>query len=70
MKALSDLPSRTPPDTSDGNSAIRMAPYTVGKVPSITFGTVDGYSVVDTFANILGYMNVQRNKGGHTGVGI
>jgi hypothetical protein len=47
-----------------------MAPYTVGKVPNMAFCIVDDYSVVDTLADISGCMNVQRNKGGHTGVGI
>ena len=69
IKLLSDLPSRTLPDKSDANSAIRMAPYTAGKVPNIAFYIANDYSVVDTFASILGYINVRKNKGGHTGVG-
>jgi hypothetical protein len=69
---LSDIPSHTPPDTSGENSAIRMAPYTVGKVPSMAFCIVDDYSAADTLANTLGYKNVRRtrSKGGYTGVGI
>jgi len=47
-----------------------MAPYTVGKVPSTTSCIVDGYTVVDTLVDISDYMNDQRNKGDHTGVGI
>jgi hypothetical protein len=47
-----------------------MAPYMVGRVPSMAFCIVDDYNVVDTLANISGYMNGQRNRGGHTGVGI
>jgi hypothetical protein len=47
-----------------------MISYTVGKVPSMAFHIVDDYSVLDTLADILDYINVQRNKGGHTGVGI
>jgi hypothetical protein len=47
-----------------------MAPYTVGKVPSMAFCTGDDYSVVDTLVDISGYMNDQRNKGGHIDVGI
>ena len=69
-KLLSGLPNHTPPDTSGGNTAIRMVPYTVGKVPSMAFCIVDDYSVVDTVAYILGYIHVPRNKGGYTGVGI
>jgi hypothetical protein len=69
-KSLSGLPSHTPLGTSGGNSAIRMAPCTVGKVPSMASCIVDDYSVVDNLVDTSGYMNVQRNKGGHTGVGI
>lgn len=57
-------------DTSGENSATRMAPYMVDKVSSIAFCILDGYTVVDTLANILGYMNDRRNKGVHRGVGI
>jgi hypothetical protein len=69
-KVSENKSSRTPPDRSGGNSAIRMAPYMVGRVPSMAFCIVDDYNVVDTLANISGYMNGQRNRGGHTGVGI
>ena len=69
-KPLLDLPSRTPLDTSGENSAIRMFPYTVGKVPNMAFCIVDDYSVVDTPVDISGCMNDRRNKGGHIGVGI
>jgi hypothetical protein len=69
-KSLSGLPSHTPPDTSGGNNAIRKVPCTVGKVPSMASCIVDDYSVVDTLVDTSGYMNVQRNKGGHTGVDI
>jgi len=69
-KASENKSSRTPPDTSGENSATRMAPYTGGKVPSMASCIVDDYTVVDTPVNILDYMNVQRNKGVHRGVGI
>jgi len=69
-KAIENKWSRTQPDTSGGNSAIRMAPYKVGKVPSMAFCIADDYSVVDILVDISGYMNDQRNKGGHIDVGI
>jgi len=69
-KPLLDLPSRTPLDMNGENSAIRMAPYTVDKVPNISFCIVGDYSVVDTLVDISGYMNDRRNKRGHIGVGI
>ncbi len=69
-KSISNLPSRTPPDTSGENSPTRMAPYMGGKVPSMASCIVDDYTVVDTLVNILDYMNDQRNKGDHRGVGI
>jgi hypothetical protein len=47
-----------------------MAPYTVGKVPSMAFCIVYDYSAVDSLGDISGYKNVQGNKGGHTGVDI
>jgi hypothetical protein len=57
-------------DTSGENSATRMGPYMVGKVSSIAFCILDDHTVVDTLADILGYMNDQRNKGVHRGAGI
>src|SRR5258708_8215804 len=47
-----------------------MVPYTAGKVPSTASCIVDDYTAVGTLSDISGYMNVQRNKGDHPGVGI
>jgi hypothetical protein len=47
-----------------------MAPYKVGKVPSMAFCIADDYSAVDILVDISGYMNDQRNKGGHIDAGI
>ena len=47
-----------------------MAPYMGDKVPSMASCIVDDYTVVDRLADILDYMNDQRNKAVHRGVGI
>ena len=64
------LPSRTPQDIRDVDSAIHMAPCTVGMVPSMAYRMCDDYNAVDTLADISDCMNDRRNKEGHTGVGI
>lgn len=69
-KFISGLPSRTPPDMSGGNSAIRMVSYTADKVPRMAYRICDGYSVVDKFVDTWGCMNDPRNKEGRMCVGI
>ena len=69
-KFILGLPSRTPPDKSGGNSAIRIDSYTVDKVPRMAYRICDGHSVVDKSADTRGCMNDRRNKEGRMCEGI
>jgi hypothetical protein len=68
-RASENISNRIPPDMNGGHSAIHMAPYTVGKDPSIAFCIFGGHTVACMVWDISDCTSAPRNKGGHRSVG-